>query len=49
MLPSRGMGAVSPSKMPKGKKIRRKDYPDQVEVYARGGVTPPTKRKVDRK
>jgi hypothetical protein len=37
MLASRGMGAVSPSKMPKGKKVTRKDNPNEVEMYADGG------------
>ena len=37
MLASRGMGAVNPSKMPKGKKIVRKDNPNDVEVYKKGG------------
>lgn len=37
MMASRGMGAISPSKMPKGKKITRKDNPNEVEMYADGG------------
>jgi hypothetical protein len=37
MMASRGMGAVSPSKMPKGKKITRKDDPNEVEMFAEGG------------
>ena len=37
MRPSRGMGAMSPSKMPKAKTIRRKDNPDSVTSYAKGG------------
>jgi len=37
MRPSRGMGIMSPSKMPKAKTIRRKDNPDEVTVYAKGG------------
>lgn len=37
MLSSRGMGDVNPSKMPKGKKIIRKDNPNNVEVYKKGG------------
>ena len=31
------MGAVNPSKMPKKKVIVRKDNPDDVDVYAKGG------------
>lgn len=37
MRPSRGMGDMKASKMPKGKTIRRKDNPDEVQVYAKGG------------
>ena len=38
MRPSRGMGAINPSKMPKAKTITRKDDPDKVEMYAGGGL-----------
>lgn len=37
MRPSRGMGAMKASKMPKGTMIRRKDNPDEVMMYAKGG------------
>jgi len=37
MMGSRGMGAISPSKMPKGKTITRKDDPNEVEMFAEGG------------
>ena len=37
MIASRGMGDINPSKMPKGKKIVRKDNPNDVEVYNKGG------------
>ena len=37
MRPSRGMGVMSPSKMPKAKTITRKDDPDEVTMYAKGG------------
>lgn len=37
MRASRGMGAIAPTKMPKGKTIYRKDNPDAVEMYAEGG------------
>ena len=37
MLPSRGMGAIAPSKMPKAKTIKRKDNPQDVTMYAEGG------------
>jgi len=38
MLSSRGMGDISPSKMPGKKKIIRKDDPNEVDVYKRGGA-----------
>jgi hypothetical protein len=31
------MGDIAPSKMPKGKTIVRKDNPNDVEVYKKGG------------
>jgi len=37
MMASRGMGAVAPSKMPGKKTIHRKDNPNDVEMYAKGG------------
>ena len=37
MMPSRGMGAVNPSKMPKRKTLIRKDNPQDVTVYKEGG------------
>jgi hypothetical protein len=37
MRPSRGMGDMKASKMPKGKKIVRKDNPNVVTEYAKGG------------
>ena len=37
MMSSRGMGAICPSKMPKGKTVVRKDNPNDVEVYKEGG------------
>jgi len=36
MMPSRGMGAISPSKMPKGKRKARRDNTDFTQ-YAEGG------------
>ena len=39
MRPSRGMGAIKPSKMPKAKTIKRKDNPNEVEMFAKGGMT----------
>jgi hypothetical protein len=37
MMSSRGMGAMSPSKMPGKKVIHRKDKPQDVDMYAEGG------------
>ena len=37
MRPSRGMGAILPSKMPGKKVIHRKDNPNDVDLYAEGG------------
>jgi hypothetical protein len=36
MMPSRGMGAIAPSKMPKGKETARRDNTDFTQ-YAEGG------------
>ena len=38
MMASRGMGAIAPSKMPKGKKTARRDDTD-FDQYAEGGKT----------
>ena len=38
MRVSRGMGAIMPDKMPKKKIIHRKDDPNRVELYKKGGV-----------
>lgn len=51
MRPSRGMGAISPSKMPGGKKKARRDstdftqYAEGGKVNAAGNYTKPTMRK----
>jgi len=37
MMPSRGMGAIAPNKIPKPRKMKRKDG-DTFEVYAEGGA-----------
>ena len=37
MLASRGMGDINPSKMPGKKTIHRKDKPEDVAMYAKGG------------
>lgn len=36
---SRGMGAMASSKMPKPKAVQRKDNPNTVDMYAKGGTT----------
>ena len=51
MMPSRGMGDISPSKMPKGKKTARRDDTDFTKfkeggkVNAAGNYTKPSLRK----
>lgn len=37
MMASRGMGAIRASKMPGRKVVRRKDTPQDVDMYADGG------------
>ena len=37
MMASRGMGDIRPSKMPGKKVIHRKDNPNDVDLYAKGG------------
>ena len=37
MIASRGMGDVNPSKMPGKKIIKRKDNPNDVAMYKKGG------------
>lgn len=41
MMASRGMGAISPSKMPKAKRKARRDTTDFTQ-YAGGGMVPTT-------
>ena len=38
MRPSRGMGAMMPSKSPKPKTVVRKDNPNTVDMYKEGGM-----------
>jgi len=38
LRPSRGMGDINPSKMPGKKMIKRKDNPEDVEMFAGGGL-----------
>ena len=38
MIASRGMGDINPSKMPKGKKVIRKDNSNDIEMYKKGGA-----------
>lgn len=37
MRPSRGMGVISPSKMPRRKSVVKRDGPEPVALYAKGG------------
>ena len=37
MRPSRGMGDIAPSKMPKARTIKKKDGNEPVSLYAAGG------------
>lgn len=37
MRPSRGMGCINPSKMPKAKTVKRKDKPQDVTMFKEGG------------
>ena len=39
MMASRGMGDIRPSKMPAKKVIHRKDHPNDVSLYKKGGKT----------
>jgi len=39
MRPSRGMGAIAPSKMPKARTIKKRDGDEPVEVFKEGGAT----------
>ena len=39
MMSSRGMGGINPKKMPGKKVARRKDKPQDVDMYAEGGKT----------
>ena len=39
MMSSRGMGAMNPKKMPGKKVVHRKDKPQDVDMYAKGGKT----------
>ena len=36
-MASRGMGDINPSKMPGRKVVKRKDKPEDVDVYKKGG------------
>ena len=39
MRPSRGMGAIAPSKMPKARKIVRKDGTEPTKLFSKGGAS----------
>jgi len=38
MRPSRGMGAIAPSKVPKVRTIKKRDGNEPVALYAKGGA-----------
>ena len=46
-MPSRGMGAIRPSKMPGKKVIHRTDDPDSVDVYKKGGKVSSASKRAD--
>jgi len=46
MMASRGMGAINPDKMPGKKTIKRKDKPQDVSMYKKGGCVCTKKKKV---
>lgn len=39
MRPSRGMGAIAPSKMPKPRTVKKRDGNEPVKLYKKGGET----------
>lgn len=56
MRASRGMGDMRASKMPRKRTITRKDDPNEVDIYRKGGVTKksrppkkPTGPRIDKK
>lgn len=44
MRPSRGMGAIAPEKKPRKTRLSRKDAPQLIDVYAKGGACRPRKK-----
>lgn len=44
MRPSRGMGDINPAKQPRKTRVTRKDSPQIVDVYAKGGACRPRKK-----
>ena len=39
MRPSRGMGAIAPSKMPRARTVQKRDGDEPVKLYKKGGET----------
>jgi hypothetical protein len=39
MRPSRGMGAIAPSKMPRTRTVKKRDGDEPVKLYKKGGET----------
>ncbi len=37
MRPSRGMGAIAPSKMPRARTVKKRDGDEPVKLYKKGG------------
>ena len=39
MRPSRGMGAIAPSKMPRARTVKKRDGDEPAKLYKKGGET----------
>lgn len=44
MRPCRGMGDIAQNKKPRKTRVTRKDSPQTVDVYAKGGSCRPSKK-----
>lgn len=44
MRPCRGMGAIDAAKQPRKTRLKRKDAPQMVDLYAKGGKCRPCKK-----
>jgi len=45
MRPSRGMGTIAPEKKPRKTRLGRKDSPQIIDIYSKGGVCRPRKKR----